>query len=90
MCGKKALAPSSVLCWIGSPPHVREKDISVPPGEHEVRITPACAGKRMGLLRIGAHCWDHPRMCGKKPVISLVNESGRGSPPHVREKVGWG
>ena len=52
----------------------------------KMRITPACAGKRLVT-----HCRrhrdrDHPRMCGEKPALWLFCALLWGSPPHVRGK----
>lgn len=50
----------------GSPPHARGKG-----GHHRIqrmviRITPACAGKRMEEATETAYEEDHPRMRGEK------------------------
>ena len=74
----------------GSPPHVRGRDGG---GLHAVDrqgITPACAGKRQGRALQRALAWDHPRMCAEEAVANPIVQSSRGSPPHVRGRVGEG
>ena len=52
------------------------------------RITPACAGKS-GLAALDhALAGDHPRVCGEKQFKFSTSFTVRGSPPHVRGKVG--
>ena len=86
MCGEKESArPARPAAW-GSPPHVRgkaEKNGTFCPG---VRITPACAGKRMHQWCRKIANWDHPRMCGEKPLGLAPAGWPSGSPPHVRGK----
>ena len=50
-------------------------------------ITPACAGKRRGDVGKPRHGWDHPRVCGEKPVMRITGVIRVGSPPRVRGKV---
>ena len=53
-----------------------------------IRITPAYAGKSIGLYRKNGSNQDHPRLCGEKvenPVPSRIYE---GSPPPMRGKDG--
>ena len=52
----------------------------------EIRITPACAGKRIspGLFKC-VHL-DHPRLCGEKNAVIGVPTHTIGSPPPVRGK----
>ena len=50
MCGEKIRLPLPAWKISGSPPHVRGKDAVAVTGCIELRITPACAGKRMAVL----------------------------------------
>ena len=50
-------------------------------------ITPACAGKRKPHLHKKGCTWDHPRVCGEKPLQSSVNCTMEGLPPRMRGKV---
>ena len=50
----------------GSPPRVRGKGEVEDEPEVEPGITPACAGKRHGILAHAFRMWDHPRMRGEK------------------------
>ena len=70
----------------GSPPHVRGKESNGKPSELVSRITPACAGKRYILYFSHDFAWDHPRMCGEKPLGLAPAGWPSGSPPHVRGK----
>ena len=51
-----------------------------------MRITPACAGKRLLILGQQDYQKDHPRMCGEKNGMPVDNVIDLGSPPHVRGK----
>ena len=66
MCGEKSRLGVVKQMPEGSPPHVRGKGGAPPLAFAEVRITPACAGKRLyePLRHITKR--DHPRMCGEK------------------------
>ena len=55
-------------------------------GSLDVRITPACAGKRQALAKALSRSRDHPRMCGEKFAVILSPRVVTGSPPHVRGK----
>ena len=52
-----------------------------------MRITPACAGKRLHHRKNLHNVQDHPRVCGEKFSKSTRKRSGIGSPPRVRGKV---
>ena len=51
------------------------------------RITPAYAGKSFFAYFWGTDAWDHPRLCGEKPVVAAVQNCVSGSPPPMRGKV---
>ena len=51
------------------------------------RITPAYAGKSRKWTEIQLHTWDHPRLCGEKPVKISNDGYVTGSPPPMRGKV---
>ncbi len=87
MCGEKFPPEVSDCCSPGSPPHVRGKDGRITQEECAERITPACAGKRDISISTAIISGDHPRMCGEKDCLPLLNSANRGSPPHVRGKV---
>ena len=55
-------------------------------GSLDVRITPACAGKRQALAKALSRSRDHPRMCGEKESARPARPAAWGSPPHVRGK----
>ena len=68
VCGEKQLLNSFVEELAGSPPRVRGKG----PGHIKSRptdgITPACAGKSLGVKNFRGGIRDHPRVCGEKSV----------------------
>ena len=66
MCGEKAGTVASIDAKVGSPPHVRGKEITFPRFLPSNGITPACAGKRESAENVGRAYVDHPRMCGEK------------------------
>ena len=51
------------------------------------RITPAYAGKSIGLLIALTVLRDHPRLCGEKATITRSRLLTMGSPPPMRGKV---
>ena len=66
---------------------MRGKESNGKPSELVSRITPACAGKRYILYFSHDFAWDHPRMCGEKPLGLAPAGWPSGSPPHVRGKA---
>ena len=86
MCGEKFSAASNRDWLLGSPPHVRGKASMFCYSFHEVRITPACAGKSRQERKGYPEPQDHPRMCGEKDHMLRLQPAGMGSPPHVRGK----
>ena len=87
MCGEKPVRSLPVSCIRGSPPHVRGKVARGGSRYREIRITPACAGKRRSRSGSRSLSWDHPRMCGEKTNALIARRELSGSPPHVRGKV---
>ena len=87
VCGEKTTAEPVVDLSSGSPPRVRGKGIGKHSYRLEVRITPACAGKRLAFRTIFLMSQDHPRVCGEKQRQSQFNSGSMGSPPRVRGKV---
>ena len=65
---------------------MRGKDHAVHHRIDCVGITPACAGKRGRCCPDRLRCWDHPRVCGEKPVAMHSCMMSLGSPPRVRGK----
>ena len=86
VCGKNLTLCIYYIIVLGSPPRVREKRTSHRPKLFPPGITPACAGKTRFCWRCLGSCRDHPRVCGKNAINTLVRQYDSGSPPRVREK----
>ena len=86
VCGEKSNECVKPEIPQGSPPRMRGKVRHRPWSQLPVGITPACAGKRsrdVAALQLG---WDHPRVCGEKPLRVQSADSDTGSPPRMRGK----
>ena len=66
MCGEKLGSVKKNVARLGSPPHVRGKVHLAATPRLNTGITPACAGKRLAIIRHLPLLQDHPRMCGEK------------------------
>ena len=55
-------------------------------GEHQLRITPAHAGKTRRDRNQNCGCRDHPRACGENDAWKQADCRCRGSPPRMRGK----
>ena len=53
----------------GSPPPMRGKDAHMLVSCGIARITPAYAGKSKFFVINEVGGWDHPRLCGEKPLL---------------------
>ena len=87
VCGKNLQRLKSLFKALGSPPRMREKHDMVLDGVNEVRITPAYAGKTLLVQSIRYNSRDHPRVCGKNSISSIIISTPLGSPPRMREKL---
>ena len=86
VCGEKLLDCPHRIVKLGSPPRVRGK---VSQARYIIRalgITPACAGKRQKPSFTRHRIEDHPRVCGEKIFLAIVDAFKQGSPPRVRGK----
>ena len=83
MCGEKLVRLLPVSCIRGSPPHVRGKASMEARHTDHIRITPACAGKRLKRSRSTvppvAIVPLFPSVCNK-PVVSDGSPAGRDAP----------
>ena len=83
MCGEKLSWFRNVVYLWGSPPHVRGKGRVGCARNGEIRITPACAGKRLKRSRSTvppvAIVPLFPSVCNK-PVVSDGSPAGRDAP----------
>ena len=66
VCGEKIPCAPMLVKFRGSPPRVRGKVMKEQQRDGSMRITPACAGKRVVHYRINRCGQDHPRVCGEK------------------------
>ena len=87
VCGEKNIWEAADTKSTGSPPRVRGKGWQPVPRTGTRRITPACAGKRLLLMRPDTRFGDHPRVCGEKRFNRDQTILTTGSPPRVRGKV---
>ena len=85
-CGEKTHGTFDPSTKTGSPPRVRGKVVLSVVCHFVAGITPARAGKRVGLVVLAHHIGDHPRACGEKVLSSWLSSSSPGSPPRVRGK----
>ena len=86
VCGEKFFRQDDFQPARGSPPRVRGKVDPIQGGVDHGGITPACAGKRTSTSTVRAATWDHPRVCGEKPMFVTAVICTQGSPPRVRGK----
>ena len=87
VCGEKC----GPLRWgpemPGSPPRMRGKASRGGLILKDDGITPAYAGKSQPWRSYSQRRWDHPRVCGEKPVDMHTRITSAGSPPRMRGKV---
>ena len=65
---------------------MRGKVLKLDPGNMELRITPAYAGKSIRYTMPVLLVQDHPRLCGEKPSAIMPESLSEGSPPPMRGK----
>ena len=88
ICGEKRGAPVSLIRSAGSPPHMRGKVGLLLLLRSRSWITPAYAGKSFIVRCSALEVKDHPRICGEKFNALPAELKAKGSPPHMRGKVG--
>ena len=86
VCGEKKASVITQADRLGSPPRMRGKASSPSRWIRGTRITPAYAGKRIGLSVFELYLWDHPRVCGEKASDTHTDCKASGSPPRMRGK----
>ena len=86
MGGEKWRYCCAALAVLGSPPRGRGKVGAALLHPLAVGITPAWAGKSLGLVRVTLRDRDHPRIGGEKAYRQTVPGLGLGSPPRRRGK----
>ena len=68
---------------------MREKHFQQNLIDTNARITPAYAGKTVKKNMVKCEYKDHPRVCGKNSKLHLRCDACTGSPPRMREKLGF-
>ena len=86
LCGEKDSRPIYLTNSQGSPPPMRGKVSHCATGKISKRITPAYAGKSLGVGVLWIHDEDHPRLCGEKQSDKMLRQCLEGSPPPMRGK----
>mgnify|MGYP004463998303 CR=1 FL=1 len=86
LCGEKEVLRVEETETEGSPPPMRGKVQPLADGCMQARITPAYAGKSSKITSIFFMIKDHPRLCGEKGVLFMVENLLVGSPPPMRGK----
>ena len=86
VCGEKSQSTSASPRALGSPPRMRGKGVKQSNSRIRMGITPAYAGKSVGLYRNTGITEDHPRVCGEKTRGSCASKVMMGSPPRMRGK----
>ena len=87
VCGEKFSSVSDASSVKGSPPRMRGKATGCSIAEHQLRITPAYAGKSGVWYYNLARKRDHPRVCGEKWQSLPRALPAPGSPPRMRGKA---
>ena len=85
--GKRLMALNETIKQAGSPPRVRGKVLHPPIRPYRFGITPARAGKSFVIDFLGNIIRDHPRACGEKAALAVIQPAIQGSPPRVRGKA---
>ena len=87
MGGEKLARLYSSVPVPGSPPRERGKGKARNAVTHQLRITPAWAGKSLFCFTAAVPIQDHPRMGGEKLRLLTLLLILPGSPPHGRGKA---
>ena len=87
LCGEKLKPRRRIETNQGSPPPMRGKDHLQRDIFKRSGITPAYAGKSISSLCSYAFHKDHPRLCGEKPKMRVLQMPVTGSPPPMRGKA---
>ena len=84
MRGEKLTLLVHLKNFVGSPPRARGEDAAEEIIREDLRITPACAGRRMSILDFIGDTEDHPRVRGEKADLDVDVIFKGGSPPRAR------
>ena len=86
VCGKDFKNQKGGKEMKGSPPRMRERQLTKEVCRLRPRITPAYAGKTPAIRVLTQQTKDHPRVCGKDSYQNLADLWATGSPPRMRER----
>ena len=87
ICGEKCAEEMDNVREMGSPPHMRGKEVDALGFSCGHGITPAYAGKSQSPEYRCPSQGDHPRVCGEKARTLIVQDEPQGLPPRMRGKV---
>ena len=87
MCGEKMMKAGSNCAMLGSPPRMRGKVHCSSARTAAAGITPAYAGKSSEHTQRSGTSGDHPRVCGEKRLMVVMEYAAVGSPPRMRGKA---
>ena len=85
-CGENQKAQNELQQWVGSPPRMRGKHVTLTIERKFHRITPADAGKTDEFILDKGVYQDHPRGCGENEGNKPLRTIAKGSPPRMRGK----
>ena len=85
-CGENFRPFLLLICYEGSPPRMRGKQLHCPDFSKLCGITPAHAGKTLRATSELRGVRDHPRACGENSRNLRYGLKSPGSPPRMRGK----
>ncbi len=83
-CGERIAYKLPVPKWIGSSPHLRGTSILKFSISQISRFIPAPAGNVLCSSNQKIQVTVHPRTCGERNFISIIDTRSDGSSPHLR------
>ena len=86
-CGENFRPFLLLICYEGSPPRMRGKQLHCPDFSKLCGITPAHAGKTLRATSELRGVRDHPRACGENSRNLRYGLKSPGSPPRMRGKL---
>ena len=87
VCGEEVICAVVSFTCVGSPPRMRGREHRQRQTVWKDGITPAYAGKRVGIYTATRGDRDHPRVCGEEALMPENRAIVQGSPPRMRGRV---